>query len=241
MMNIFLPYERFYDCASTLDDRRLTKQILECKQIIMMIEKKHADSTYKSPYLNHPVVQHYFNTPNFIINYALALCHEFKYRFDHEHSCILFFDHKLDPNYYLFDRASIIYTAGSKYSPSCIRETRPNVVHKLFKEKLIRKWIEDKEQGRPAQWTRRPIPNFYRQFLNSTENLDSHKQFDELKSYAQPSQKQAISARLQLMLDNDDFVLYDIYDELNRWIRSSMPDIYNQFIANHIRRTIEND
>ena len=240
-MNIFLPYDRFYDCASTLDDRRLTKQILECKQIITIIEKKHADPAYKSPYLNHPVIQHYFNSPNFIVNYALAMCREFKYRFNHEHSYLLFFDQRLDPNHYTFDHVSIIYAAGSKYSPSCIRETRPNVVHKLFKEKLIRKWLADKEQGRPAGWTRRPIPNFYEQFLSSTKKIDQHDAFNELKEYAQPLQKQAISARLQFMLDNNDFILYDIYDELNRWIRSTMPDIYNQFIENHIRRTIEND
>lgn len=240
-MNIFLPYDRFYDCASTLDDRRLTKQILECKQIITIIEKKHADPSYKSPYLNHPVVQHYFNSPNFIVNYALAMCREFKYRFNHEHSYLLFFDQRLDPNHYTFDHVSIIYAAGSKYSPLCIRETRPNVVHKLFKEKLIRKWLVDKEQDRPAGWTRRPIPNFYEQFLSSTKKIDPHDAFNELKEYAQPLQKQAISARLQFMLDNNDFILYDIYDELNRWIRSTMPDIYNQFIENHIRRTIEND
>ena len=52
-MNIFLPYKSFEKCAQSLDDRRLSKQILECHQILTMIRKKKDDDSYKNPYLNH--------------------------------------------------------------------------------------------------------------------------------------------------------------------------------------------
>lgn len=51
-MNIFQPYEDVADCAQALDDRRLIKQILECKQI-------YDSGIQKRGYSNHPVTQHF--------------------------------------------------------------------------------------------------------------------------------------------------------------------------------------
>lgn len=172
LMNIFLPFESFKDCAETLDDRRLTKQILECKQILDLISNKKNDATYHSPYLNHPVVHHYFYSENFICAYALCMCQEFEYRFNHKHTY-----HEYFAQHYVVDKShettSIIYVEGSKNSNSCIRETRSKKVHELFRKKLCKKWNED--IGRiPLDWTNRPVPIFYLKELDKHAKKTSH-------------------------------------------------------------------
>lgn len=53
-MQTFLPYADFKRCAECLDDKRLYKQIVECKQIIKAIENRKAG--IKAGRVNHPVV-----------------------------------------------------------------------------------------------------------------------------------------------------------------------------------------
>lgn len=237
-MNIFLPYSNFNKCAEVLDDKRLAKQILECKQIITMIEKKKSNPDYKNPYLNHPVVQHYFHSIDFISIYALVMCREFKHRFEHEHSYKSFFE-TYKPSTMLLKSHSIVYASGSKYSLFYIRETREKEVHRLFREKLIDKWEKDKETGKSLKWTNRPVPLFYSQYLDMIGKLSSQEIFNELKKYMTYPQKMKISSKLQFYLDNDDFVFYDLYGELNRVIREDMPDVYSKFIKNEIRTICE--
>jgi hypothetical protein len=74
-MQTFLPYEDFGRCAAVLDDKRLFKQVVECKQILQTLEKKRLrkewntsgempaityqkfyDDGSKIPWENHPAV-----------------------------------------------------------------------------------------------------------------------------------------------------------------------------------------
>lgn len=52
MVNTFLPYKDFEKSAKVLDTKRLYKQIVECKQILNILENK----TQKKGYRNHPAV-----------------------------------------------------------------------------------------------------------------------------------------------------------------------------------------
>lgn len=159
-MNIFLPFESFKDCAQTLDDKRLTKQILECKQILDIILKKKADETYKSPYLNHPVVKHYFNQEHYIVEYALAMCKEFTHRFGKTHTYHSWFIVHMTPKENEFIP---FYAEGSKNSIDCIRETDANTVYALFKLKLHRKWLDDVFNHRHLKWTNRNRPDLIKE------------------------------------------------------------------------------
>lgn len=153
-MNIFLPYENFADCAKVLDDKRLTKQILECKQILNMIERQKSDSNYKNPYLHHPVVKHYSNQIHHIVEYALAMCREFRYRFGKPHTYHSYFAFRMTIK---LNEFVPLYASGSKHSANCIRETNAEKVYELFKSKLNDKWNFDSS----TKWTNRQIPDFY--------------------------------------------------------------------------------
>lgn len=156
-MNIFFPSLNFKECAQILDDKRLNKQILECKQILNMILKKKEDDSYKSPYLHHPVVVNYFNQEHHIVEYALAMCREFKFRFGKIHSLYWWFISHMTPARADFEP---IYAEGSKHHILCIREKRPTWIIALFQAKLTQKWNNDILNGRPPKWTNRKRPNF---------------------------------------------------------------------------------
>lgn len=161
-MNVFLPYESFKKCAQVLDDRRLIKQILECKQIIAMNERKKEDDSYSSPYLNHPVVKHYANQEHHIVEYALEMCREYEFRFNRFHTYHYYFIHKMRP---FENEFSPIYAEGSKNSPLSIRRY-DELVYSLFRMKLTKKWNEDVRKNRCPKWTNRPEPEFYNKEIN---------------------------------------------------------------------------
>ncbi len=153
-MNIFLPYEHDIDkSVKSLDDRRLVKQILECKVLLDISLGR------KSGYANHPVSKHYKNSPGFLIKYGIACCKEFEWRFHKIHQYDSYFS-DIDVSE---DAISYVpfYVAGSKNSPDCIRTTEN--VSSLFQEKLRQKWNEDTAKGRPPKWTNREISDFYTQ------------------------------------------------------------------------------
>lgn len=55
-MNTFLPYKDFYKCAKCLDDKRLYKQIVECKQIRETLRLKRQGEDVSKRWGNHPAV-----------------------------------------------------------------------------------------------------------------------------------------------------------------------------------------
>jgi len=55
MVNTFLPSPDFRYCARVLDDKRLYKQIVECKQMLLAIEANNNGTKYG--YQHHPIVK----------------------------------------------------------------------------------------------------------------------------------------------------------------------------------------
>lgn len=164
-MNIFQPYEDVTDCAKALDDRRLIKQILECKQI-------YNSGVQKRGYSNHPVTVHFKRYPFYVIRYALACCDEYYQRFGKKHSYADFFVDEFDELLHNATESDFktpfFYAQYSISNPACIRTTEN--VPELFQKKLINKWSHDR---RPPCWTRRGAPDFWIQSIMSTDTTQS--------------------------------------------------------------------
>lgn len=69
-MQTFLPYSNFKLCASVLDYRRLNKQRLETKQILLALR----DPEYG--WQNHPAVTMWRGYEDVLIMYGIAVCEE---------------------------------------------------------------------------------------------------------------------------------------------------------------------
>ena len=87
-MNIFLPYENdILKSVQSLDDKRLNKQILECKQLLSLaIDEKLGLDIKKRGYRNHPIYVHYKHNLEFLSLYGYYCCLEYSYRFKKKHS-----------------------------------------------------------------------------------------------------------------------------------------------------------
>ena len=162
-MNVFMPCVTIEDSVRALDDKRLIKQILECKQIIEA-NTRIIDGEQNVGYANHPVVKHYREEEfgfGFLIRYGRSACLEYEERFGKRHNVASFFGWldvlSLISN--AFGMPNLIYAEGSKTSPNCIRETDNEKVYELFKQKLIKKWDNDKQ---PPKWTNRGKPSWYK-------------------------------------------------------------------------------
>ena len=157
-MNLFLPEETIYDSVRALDDRRLIKQILECKTILDV-----ALNETKKGYAKHPVVVYYKDNPRFAADYAFACLNEYYDRFHKEHTMlkpiwdmyIFIFDNQI----YDIQRPTTkhFYCEGAKTDPNCIRTTENTI--ELFRNKLCKKWDNDKY---PPKWTNRQPPEWYK-------------------------------------------------------------------------------
>lgn len=73
-MQTFLPFENFEACARCLDNRRLSKQIVECQQIL----------SHKG-WDNHPAVKMWQGYDGLLKQYAYAMFQQFYYRFGNDH------------------------------------------------------------------------------------------------------------------------------------------------------------
>ena len=161
-MNIFLPEETIYDSVRALDDRRIIKQILECKTILDVA----LDETKKG-YAKHPVVVYYKDYPMFVACYGVFACMEYYHRFNKVHELypiifIVYDSLKVQTFGIKYDDKIIepfverFYCEGSKTDPNCIRTTENTV--ELFRNKLCKKWDNDKY---PPKWTNRQPPEWY--------------------------------------------------------------------------------
>ena len=74
MVNTFLPYPSFVKSAKVLDDKRLYKQIVECKQILKAIEANKKGEKYG--YQNHPIVRMWQDYPIALRQYQLEMLDE---------------------------------------------------------------------------------------------------------------------------------------------------------------------
>lgn len=175
-MNVFLPYEDdIVKSVQSLDDVRLNKQILETYQLLTSANKEFKGEEIKG-YKNHPVYLHYKHDQLFLAGYGFACCQEYTERFKKEHklgNVMLFWFNYWEyrtPRRFgqLLGHYTPYYMEGSKGQPNYIRTTKN--VGELFRQKLIKKWEQDKAKGRQPKWTNREVPQFYHQWLK--ENGD---------------------------------------------------------------------
>lgn len=71
-MQTFLPYKDFDKTAAVLDSKRLNKQILECYQILKVLN----NSDPKAGWRNHPAVKMWRGYENALFDYTLAMIRE---------------------------------------------------------------------------------------------------------------------------------------------------------------------
>lgn len=153
-MNLFLPYVNdVKQSVRSLDNKRLLKQIIECKQIL----------TTTTPCIaNHPVVKHYREFPAFVSHYAALCCEEYFFRFNKHHACENEFKKKL-----FTPKFVPLYASGSAKLKNCVRETDPKLVSTLFQMKLCNKFYTDTNPN----WGVRGMPDFYKNYLNALEEV----------------------------------------------------------------------
>lgn len=77
-MQTFLPYFDVNEIAKCLDYRRLGKQRVECKQILMAIENR--KNNIGGGWVNHPATLMWVGHSKALTIYALAMCAEWKRR-----------------------------------------------------------------------------------------------------------------------------------------------------------------
>ena len=73
-MQTFVPYEVHEYTAEFLDNKRLFKQIVECKQILLALD----DPGYG--WQNHPAVRMWRGHDEALAEYTVVLCAEWRYR-----------------------------------------------------------------------------------------------------------------------------------------------------------------
>lgn len=76
-MQTFLPYSSFRDSARCLDVRRLGKQRVECKQLLLALGVPVGDHQPKrSAWVNHPAARMWRRHELTLVEYAIEICHE---------------------------------------------------------------------------------------------------------------------------------------------------------------------
>jgi hypothetical protein len=77
MMQTFLPYPSFRDSARCLDVKRLGKQRVECKQILLALGVPVGEHQPKrSSWVNHPAARMWQGHEAILCEYAIAVCDE---------------------------------------------------------------------------------------------------------------------------------------------------------------------
>ena len=164
-MNIFMPEPTIEQSVAALDDSRLNKQILECRQIINANDRVLAGEE-KVGYSHHPVAVFYRDKRDFLIEYGYRACTEYYWRFGKKHSYDEF-----------FESAFILKNSPLLSYPVCYIDKRPelyevsatlpidfgallaaDLVLCNFRRKLGLKWNNSK---RKPKWTRRGCPSWY--------------------------------------------------------------------------------
>lgn len=88
-MQTFLPYPDFSHSAAVLDNKRLQKQIVECKQIYLALTEP--DYGWK----NHPAVKMWAGYEECLCQYAVYCILEWHKRRGYAHSLIFFFINRM--------------------------------------------------------------------------------------------------------------------------------------------------
>lgn len=152
-MNLFLPENTVYKSVRALDDKRLIKQILECKTILDV-----ALDENKKGYAKHPVVKYYKDYPWYVADYAVEACVAYAERFGKSHNLSgWLWDKMVELSLLPHSYPKPFYCEGAKTDTNCIRTTENTV--ELFRNKLCKKWDNDKY---PPKWTNRQPPEWYK-------------------------------------------------------------------------------
>ncbi|HEX3037819.1 MAG TPA: pyrimidine dimer DNA glycosylase/endonuclease V [Oscillospiraceae bacterium] len=161
-MQVFLPYTKNLEkSAQSLDDTRLSKQIVELCQILTAQYNLRYSQNAVVGYANHPVVQQY-NTDSgisFLLRYGAALCVEYQFRTGKMHQ----------GSFTLAGLKAEYSTLGmsntDEYSPAYIKGQRgkdqmitAENVSALYQKLLSQKWHNEN-----PKWTGRQPPEFYQQ------------------------------------------------------------------------------
>lgn len=81
-MQTFLPLPSFQDSAASLDNRRLGKQRVETKQILIAlgVPVGEHDGNPQSSWRNHPAVRMWRGFERSLVHYGIAVCQEWRRR-----------------------------------------------------------------------------------------------------------------------------------------------------------------
>lgn len=80
-MQTFLPYSNYVKSARCLDNKRLGKQRVECKQILLALGAAVGDHVPRnSSWRNHPAVKMWYGYEIELCDYSAAMCVEWIYR-----------------------------------------------------------------------------------------------------------------------------------------------------------------
>ena len=155
-MNLLISDPNLNISAQYLDNKRLVKQILECRQILKIYERLDQGEE-KVAYMNHPIVKFYQNNKQLVIDFAIACCDEYTYRYDKIHT----YDKELrsicSKKFHILKPDEIIYVEGD-------HRLSDNTTFAWMREKLIKKWINAKYF---VKWAKRDAPKFLCDFIKS--------------------------------------------------------------------------
>ena len=153
-MNLLISDPNLCISAQYLDNKRLVKQILECRQILKVYERLD-NGEEKVAYMNHPVVKFYQYNKQLIIDFGVACCDEYTYRSGKTH----IYDKELrvicSEKFHPLKPTDIIYVEGDN-------RLSDNTTFAWMREKLIKKWIDSKYI---LKWVKRDVPKFLSDFI----------------------------------------------------------------------------
>lgn len=153
-MNIFRPEYSIGESVRALDDRRLLKQIIECKQLLKIA------LGLSNGYAQHPVALYYSYFPDYLALYGVRACSEYSMRFNKRHKdagfFLVFTQSRFEKE--INENTPNFYCEGPITDPAAIRTVEN--CEQLFRDKLIRKWETDKQ---PPKWTRCGPPSWYKE------------------------------------------------------------------------------
>ena len=153
-MNLLISDPNLCLSAQYLDNKRLVKQILECRQILKVYERLN-DGEEKVAYANHPVVKFYQGNKQLVIDFGVACCDEYTHRYGKTH----IYDKELrsicSEKFHTLKPTDIIYVEGDN-------KLSDNTTFAWMREKLIKKWINGKYT---VKWDKRDVPPFLVKFM----------------------------------------------------------------------------
>lgn len=169
-MNIFLVSKDPIECAQAIDDVRLNKMILETGQLlctayrrIFAVDGKFAefDGIYKDTHANHPCGVWARGS---VLNYAWLV-----YLFKAMHDERLWRSrgpHLTFEKIYEHIRQPVLYLTPDldyetvDFSFDCSNVDMPGKLTDRYRECLLRKWENDKADGRKPTWFKRGMPKW---------------------------------------------------------------------------------